>query len=156
MACPMKREEIRKMVKSIKPRYRKILLVFYYSLGFYKDGELQFYKGGLTDNIPKRLYDLRSYVQKRGYTVDFERDPHIFFSWKAAKKFENKLLSEESIRTESPFGYFNGHTELFTVEPLGYCYDKGWSEPNWDGYWDNFEGGVHHPAWHLGGWLFED
>jgi len=69
------------MVKSIKPRYRKILLVFYYSLGFYKDGELQFYKGGLTDNIPKRLYDLRSYVQKRGYTVDFERDPHIFSSW---------------------------------------------------------------------------
>ena len=59
----------------IKPNYKPIRLIFYYSLGFYKDGVIQFYKGGLTDNIPKRLYDLRSYVQKRGYTVDFESDP---------------------------------------------------------------------------------
>ncbi len=152
----MKKSEIRKMVMAIKPKYRKILLVFYYSLGFYKGGELQFYKGGLTDNVPKRLYDLRSYVQKRGYTVDFECDPHIFFSWKAAKKFENKLLGIDEIRTESPFGYFNGHTELFNCQPLEYAYNNGFAEPNWEGYWNNFEGGVHHPAWHLGGWLFED
>lgn len=152
----MKKSEIRKMVAAIKPKYRKVLLVFYYSLGFYKDGELQFYKGGLTDNVPKRLYDLRSYVQKRGYTVDFECDPHIFFSWKAAKKFENKLLAIKDIRTESPFGYFNGHTELFNTQPLEYAYENGFAEPNWEGYWDNFDGGVHHPAWHLGGWLFED
>ena len=50
----------------IKPNYKPIRLIFYYSLGFYKDGVIQFYKGGLTDNILKRLYDLRSYVQKRG------------------------------------------------------------------------------------------
>ena len=123
----------------IKPNYKPIRLIFYYSLGFYKDGVIQFYKGGLTDNIPKRLYDLRSYVQKRGYTVDFESDPHIFFGWKSAKKFENKLLAIEDIRTESPFGYFNGHTELFTVAPLEYAYSNGMAESNWDDYWDNFD-----------------
>ena len=57
----MKREQIKKMVKAVRPNYRKVKNVYYYSLGFYKDGEKpEFYKGGLTDNIPKRLYDLRS------------------------------------------------------------------------------------------------
>lgn len=151
----MDRKEIRKMVMKIKPNYKPIRLVFYYSLGFYKDGVIQFYKGGLTDNIPKRLYDLRSYVQKRGYTVDFECDPHIFFGWKSAKKFEKKVLAIDSIRAESPFGYFNGHTELFNTSPLEYAYAKGMSKPNWEDYWDNFDKGVHHPAWHLAGWMHE-
>ena len=150
----MKRDEIAKMV--IRPNYKPVNLVFYYSLGFYKDGEEpEFYKGGLTDNIPKRLYDLRSYVQKRGYTVDFEQDPHIFFSWKSAKKFEDKMLAKKEIRVESPFGYFNGHTELFNADPLGLAYKEKTLSPNWDEYWENFDGGVHHPAWHLAGWLFE-
>tara|TARA_Y100001938_G_C8045144_1_gene408415 strand:- start:422 stop:877 length:456 start_codon:yes stop_codon:yes gene_type:complete len=151
----MKKQDIRKMVMAIKPNYKPVKLVFYYSLGFYKKGVVQFYKGGLTDNIPKRLYDLRSYVQKRGYTVDFERDPHIFRTWKKAKKFEKSMLDKQEVRTDSPFGYFNGHTELFSVEPLGLAYDEGILEPNWEEFWDNFDGGVHHPAWHLGGWLFE-
>jgi len=152
----MNRKQIKKMVKAVRPNYRKVKNVYYYSLGFYKDQEIpEFYKGGLTDNIPKRLYDLRSYVQKRGYSVDFEQNPHIFKTWKSAKKFEKIMLDKTALRTESPFGYFNGHTELFNSDPLEYAYKKGLVVDTWDEYWDNFDEGTHHPAWGLAGWLFE-
>ena len=153
----MKREEIRKMVAKVKPNYKKVKNVYYYSLGFYKDSDEvpEFYKGGLTDNIPKRLYDLRSYVQKKGYAVDFEQNPHIFKTWKSAKKFEDKMLAKTELREKSPIGYFNGHTELFNTDPLKYAYENKMLEDNWEEYWDNFDGGTHHPAWGLAGWLFE-
>lgn len=152
----MDKKTIGDMVSAIQPNYEAVPLVFYYSLGFYKDEDTpEFYKGGLTDNIPKRLYDLRSYVQKRGYAVDFERDPHIFLSWEEAKVFEDTMLEKKDVRTDSPFGYFNGHTELFTTDPLGLAYDERILSPNWDTFWESFDKGHHHPAWGLAGWLFE-
>jgi len=98
----------------------------YYCLEFWGPNEIWWFKGGISRDIVGRLRNIRRSLRNHKLPLEVKLVEQIEFqSGEEARELELALLEHKEIRVIS-VEKFDGHTELFSVNPIDFAREQGW------------------------------
>ena len=99
---------------------------YYYSMAISGPNDIWWYKGGIAADVESRMSKIKSSLTNLSMPLEIEVIEKIWFEdgW-VAQELETRLLRVKSIRAET-IEKFDGHSELFTLNPLEYARNQNW------------------------------
>jgi hypothetical protein len=113
--------------KCALPGFQPHLPGYYYCFSYTgPDGEVWWYKGGISSEPERRKQQLLNSLKKVKLFLDIDLVEQIWFEEGVkAQDLETKLLGEKSIRV-STFENISGRRELFSINPIQYAREQKW------------------------------